>query len=135
MPSPLCPECVCYCFVLVMISVENAIIFGATIEFYIVCLHKFCTHMQRESEKERERELKKSWCVYGRVKLFEPVGFLPKIDSLQAARLVIIDQEGESGKQHIHITHGDCLLTTEHQNGNANWWLPPFCVVRNLEGH
>lgn len=56
MPSPLCPECVCYCFVLVMISVENAIIFGATIEFYIVCLHKFCTHMQRESEKERERE-------------------------------------------------------------------------------
>lgn len=32
------------------------------------------------------------------------------------------------------ITHGDCLLTTEHQNGDANWWLPPFCVVKKSRG-
>lgn len=88
-------------------------------------------------EKERERKRvkkKKSWCVYGRVKLFEPGGFRPKIDSLQAARLVIIDQEGRVANSTL-ITHGDCLLRTEHQNSNANGWLPPFCVVRNLEGH
>lgn len=77
--------------------------------------------------------VKKSRCVYGRVKLFEPGGFRPKIDSLQAAKLVIIDQEGRVANNSL-ITHGDCLLTTEHENGNANWGLPPFLYSPKYRG-
>lgn len=76
---------------------------------------------------------KKSRCVYGSVKLFEPGGFRPKIDSLQTAKLVIIDQEGRVANNSL-ITHGDCLLTTEHQNGNANWRLPPFLYSQKYRG-
>lgn len=58
---------------------------------------------------------------YGRVKLFEPGGFHAKID----LKPVIIDQDKRVPNNTL-ITHGDCLLTTEHQNSNANLGCPLF---------
>lgn len=61
--------------------------------------------------------------------------FLPKIDSLQPARLVIIDREGGRVASNTLITHGDCSATAEkHQDGNANWRLAPFLCGQKSRG-
>lgn len=86
--------------------------------------------------KERESK-KKSRCVYGRVKLVEPGGFRPKIDSLQAAKAGNYWPGGESGKQHTHYTW---RLLARHWTPERRCKLPAaplffVCVVRNLECH
>lgn len=82
----------------------------------------FTTSNSGITQRERERER----CVYGRVKLVEPGGFRPKIDSLQASRLVIIDQEGRVTNKSL-IIHGDRWPTTDNQNGKALLAAPFSC--------
>lgn len=61
------------------------------------------THTERKNKFKKKKE-KKVGVFMAELSFLNQGGFQPKIDSLQLARLAIIDQKGENGKQQSHYT-------------------------------